>query len=245
MRGVLIAMLVLTSLRATATELKYGWRKGAVERYRYEETVHWKGGPILTVHAQFAERVRAVRGDGRATVELMLEALDASLGTQSFDLRDQVPAQERLVVMAADASGHFEAPDTWKVGLRDGRPMIERRGAKSPQMIDVVPCRLLELLALPEGTVEPGHVAQVRNGKQMLQWRLATVDRSGATLFVTDLASAPSTRSHSATQSPRREAADLRVRFDVEQGRLVEVRGTLIWTQSTRAISRVLMQLAQ
>jgi hypothetical protein len=245
--SVVMGMVVLASLRATATELKYVWRTDAVERYRYEETVHWKGGAVITVHAQLAERVRAVRRDGRGSVELTLEALDVSFGKQSFDLRAQVPAQERVIVVA-DAKGHFAVPDTWRVGLRDGRPVVELRAAgageiaKASQMIDVVPRRLLGLLALPEGTLERGRVARVRNGRQTLQWRLAALDGPVATLYVSDAAAAPSTSAHSVTQPPKKEAADLVVRFDGEQGRLIEVRGTLIWTQSTRANSRVLMQ---
>jgi hypothetical protein len=228
---VVLGVVLLTSLQAAATELKYVWRKDAVDRYRYEETVHWKGGAILTVHAQFAERVRAVRADGGGSVELILEALDVSLGTQSFDLRDLVPAKERVVI-TADARGHFAVRDNWRVGLRDGRPIVERghagAAASSPQMIDVVPRRLLGLLALPGGTMERGRVVKVKNGKQTLQWSLAAVDKSATTLYVSD--------------SPKREAADLRVRFDAEQGRLLEVRGTLIWTQTTRAVSQVLME---
>jgi hypothetical protein len=236
-----IGIVLLASAQAAATELKYVWQKDAVERYRYEETVHWKAGAILTVRAQLAERVRALRADGRATVEVILEALDASLGTQSYDLRDQVPAQERSVVVVADAKGHFAVPESWRVGVRDGRPAVERRDAGS-QTIEVVPRRLLGLLALPAGTVERGRAAPVRNGRQTMQWRLAAVDGTASTLYVTDSASAPATAGHSATQLPRREAADLVVRFDAAQGRLLEVRGTLIWTQSTRVIARVLMQ---
>jgi hypothetical protein len=241
-RGLDIVVLgawLLASRPAAATELKYLWQKGAVERFRYEETVHWKGGAILTVRALFAERVSAAHADGRGSVELMLEALDASLGTQSFDLRDQVPPQER-VVLIADRKGHFVVPESWQVAIRDGRPTVER-GAKagSSQTIEVVPRRLLGLLALPEGALERGRTVQVRNGRQTLRWRLATMEGTTATLYVTD--SGPS-GSHSSTQSPKREAVDLVVRFDAELGRLLEVRGTLIWTRSTRAISRVLMQ---
>jgi len=236
-----IVIVLLASVQAAATELKYVWRKDAVERYRYEETVHWKGGAILTVRAQLAERVRALRADGRATVEVMLEALDASFGTQSYDLRDQVPAQEQRVVVVADAKGHFAAPESWRVGVRDGRPAVERGDAGS-QTIDVLPRRLLGLLALPAGTVERGRAAPVRNGTQTMHWRLAAADGMASTLYVTDSASPPATAGHAATQSPRREAADLVVRFDAAQGRLLEVRGTLIWTQSTRVLSRVLLQ---
>jgi hypothetical protein len=238
--SVVMGVVVLTSMRAPATELKYVWRKDAVERYRYEETVHWKGGAILTVHAQFTERVLAARGDGRGTVEVTLEALDASFGTQSFDLRDQVPTRDRVILVADRRS--FALRDGWRVGLRDGRPVVERPSAESAQAIDVLPRRLLELLLLPEGTLERGRVAQVRNGRQTLQWRLAALDGTAATLFVTDSAPAPGARGHAGTQQPKREATDLRVRFDAAEGRLIEVRGTLIWTRNTRAISRVLMQ---
>lgn len=241
--SVVIGIVVLSSMRAAATELKYVWRKDTVERYRYEESVHWKGGAILTVHAQLAERVLSVRGEGHGSVEVILEALDASFGTQSFDLRDQVPAKDR-VVMVADAKGHFAVPDTWRVGLRDGRPVVVRTqpGVKASQTVDVVPRRLLGLLQLPEGTLQEGRVARVRKGSQSLQWRLAAVDGTAATLYVTDAASPPPTRAHAATQSPKREATDLVVRFDAEKGRLIEARGTLVWTESTRAIARVLMQ---
>jgi hypothetical protein len=244
-RGLDIVVLgvgLLAARPAAATELKYVWQKGAVERIRYEETVHWKGAAILTVRAQFAERVSAVRADGRGSVELVLETLVASLGTQSFDLRDQLPPQER-VVMVADAMGHFAVPETLKVGVRDGRPTVERRAKPgSSQMIDVVPRRLLGLLALPQGALERGHTAQVKHGRQTLHWRLATIEGTAATLYVTDSAPPASTAGHSSTQSPKREAVDLVVRFDAAQGRLLEVRGTLIWTAPTRAISRVLMQ---
>lgn len=241
-------VVMLASFEAAATELKYVWRKDAIERYRYEETVHWKGGAILAVHAQFAERVRAMRADGRATLELILEGLDASVGSQSFDLRHQVPAEEQRIIIVADARGHFTVPETWSVGVRDGRPTVERRaagaGAKAGAMqtIDVVPLRLLRLLVLPDGALERGRAVRVRDGKQTLKWQLATVDGNASTLYVTDSASAPATGDHAATQPPKREAADLMVRFDAAQGRLQEIRGTLIWTQSTRVISRVLLQ---
>jgi hypothetical protein len=237
------AIVLLASVEAAATELKYVWRKDAVERYRYEETVHWKGGAILSVHAQFAARVRATRADGRVTVEWILEALDASLGTQSFELHDQVPAQERRVVIVADAKGHFTVPQTWSVELRDGRPTVARRAADAgaSQMIDV-PRRLLALLALPDGPLARGRAVQVKNGRLTMHWRLASVDGTAATLYVSPSAAPPPTTGHAATQSPKREDADLVVRFDAAEGRLLEVRGTLIWTQPTRVISRVLMQ---
>jgi hypothetical protein len=219
-----MAMVLLTSLQAAAIELK--WRKEAVEHYRYEETVHWKGEPILTVHGQLALTLRA-----NGTAEVRLEALDASLGTRSFTLLPLVPRHERVVV--ADAKDHFA--ESWRIVLRDGRPTVERR-AKSA--IDVVPRRLLALLALPEGPLERGHVVPVKNGRQTLLWRLASVDGARATLFVSD--SVPAGRP--GTQSLKPEAADLVVRFDTAEGRLLEVRGIVIWTDSTRAVSRVLMQ---
>jgi hypothetical protein len=236
-----IGIVLLASVQAAATELTYVWRKDAVERYRYEETVHWKGGAILAVRAQLAERVRTLRADGRATVEVVLEELDASFGKRSYDLRAQVPAQEQRVAVVVDAKGHFAMPESWRVGVVDGRPAVEGRDAGS-QTVEVVPRRLLGLLALPAGTVERGRAVSVTNGKQTMQWRLAAVDGMASTLYVTDSASATATAGHSATQSPRREAADLVVRFDTAQGRLLEVRGTLVWTQSTRVIARVLMQ---
>ena len=146
--------------------------------------MHWKGGAIVTVHAQFAERLRALRADGRATVEWMLEALDVSIGTQSFNLRDQIPTQRRrdprrgrkgalrgaggLADRAAGRTspGRASRPSPSPDGARKG----ERRDARAPAnatsalLIDVVPRRLLALLTLPAGTLQTGRAVQVSSG---------------------------------------------------------------------------------
>jgi hypothetical protein len=231
-----IAIVLLSSIGSRASELRYQWKKDATGRYQYEVTTHWKGGAMLTVRTQLAERVRAVRADGRGVVELTLETLEASYGAQSVDLREQVPASERTLVVIADAKGHFVVPQAWRIGLRDGVPFVLPRGlgdrAKGGWMVDVVPRRILDLLVLPNGAVERGTVVPVRNGKVTLQWQVASFDGATATLYVTNPAPRPA----------RGEGTDLVVHFDTAQGQLLEVRGTLMWTESTKTIARVFLQ---
>jgi len=99
-------------------------------------------------------------------------------------------------------------PGGWACG--DRRPFVERPDAIPNRfdIVEVIPRRLLAVLALPEGRLEPGRAVHMKNG---LQWRLAKMHGAEATLFVTDSAAASG---HSATQAPKPEAADLMVRFD-------------------------------
>jgi hypothetical protein len=214
----LVLASALFSPSAQAVELKYVWKKGDVLRYRYEEVTHFKDpgiDRIVTVRSIFSERVVSVARDGRAKLQVTIEKLELGDGSQAIAPVEPLPPSARVLTGQIDRRGHLTLDRMATVVLRDGRLEVAvRDGAPNAheRAIDVVPRRLLALLALPAADQKPPQVAPD-----------VVVDGTVATLRL------------------RNASADLTSRFDTVAGRLLEVRGTLMMRLATKINSVVVL----
>ena len=238
---------LLLSSTAAALDLSYAWRKGDVQRYRYEESTHFKALPgrapedeIVTVRSTFAERVRAVRARGAADVEVTLEHLEIEVGSRRVETLDQVPPNARTVRATMDRRGRVTLPRTLTVHVDHGQVRVaagEGNPTDDAPEIDVIPIRLLELLLLPRGEISKGHPALTGGA---LRWSLARLDGSVAILRVTNLPGRPDSAASRGLAAGT--IADMTTWFDARAGRLLAARGTLIRRTSLKVSSRVSLE---
>jgi hypothetical protein len=241
--------VIASLLLGTAAPLSYAWKKGEARRYRYEETTHFhRGGETVTVRSTFSQTVRAAHRDGTAEVEIKLEALEVLLGGGRIDLGDRVPA---TLGATTDRRGRLVMQQTLAVSLHDGRVSVGPRAGDGDPTIDLIPCRLFDLLVLPARAPAAGRSQEVRGPAGAVRWSLARTEKSVSTIRVTTAAAGDGIRarrrmalSARATPLTPREA-DLTMRFDRVAGQLLEARGTVIERVPSKANSRVVLEVVR
>jgi hypothetical protein len=222
--GIGMLLVLLASPTVEAVELRYEWKKNDIHRYHYEEISHFRratGGPpldqLVTIRSTFSERVRSVRVDGAAEIELTLEQLEVYLGKRAVASLDAIPSSERTLHVSVDRRGHLTMRRMITVCLHDGSVYLGARSLDpaalrlgtlqvsgpaaggSPTVVtvkmgekdgwlDAVPYRLLQMLALPVGDQAVGRAVEVRDPAGTLRWSLAALDEAVATLRVTSVA---------------------------------------------------------
>lgn len=234
MRLVAATILTLASAPATAVELSSAWKLNEVRRYHYEETGH-AGGALVTLRSTFVERVRALRPNGAADLDVVVEALEVCSGKPQRCERPALPSDVRSMQAVIDRKGRIAATQVPTVSIRDGHGLVALGGGHegaaqaSPHdaELEVVPLRLFALLALPDGNVAPGAGVDRRLPLGIVRWTLAALDHEVARVRVTRDA-------HPGL------SIDIAARFSA--GALVEARGTLIRWQPGKRNTVVVLQ---
>lgn len=150
-----------------AVELSSTWKLDEVRRYRYEETGH-AGGALVTLRSTFVERVRALRPNGAADLEVMVESLEVCSGTPQRCDRPALTPGVRSMQAAIDRKGRVAVTRVPIVSIRDGHGRVALGDAhdgaapapKQDAELEVVPLRVL-------------------------RWTLAALDHEVARLHVT------------------------------------------------------------
>jgi hypothetical protein len=217
-----IAVAAAGSAHAATGGLLITWKPDEVRRYSVAETAKI-GSQLVSVRSTFAERVRAVRPDGRAELEISVEALEVCTGRPARCVHPPLGHALRTTRAESDRRGAVTAQRVLTVLLRDGHPRLELCDPRTPpsrdlQAFEAVPLQLLDLLALPESHPTPGVAVERRVGATTLRWLLAAIDSRIASVRVTSDGHAPLT-------------ADLSARFAAATGELLDARGTLIHWQ--------------
>jgi len=234
MRWVAATILILASASAMAVELSSPWKRDEVRRYRYEETGH-AGGALVTLRSTFVERVRALRPNGGADLEVMVEALELCSGTPQRCERPALTTGVRSMQAAIDRKGRVAATRVPIVSIRNGHGRVAlgdahdgaAPGAKQDADLEVVPLRLFALLAFPDGNVAPGARVDRPLPLGVLRWTLAALDHEVARVQVT-------------SDARPDLSVDVVARFSA--GALIEARGTLIRWQPAKRNTIVVLQ---
>ena len=221
-----IAIAQASTGHAATGELPLAWKPDEVRRYSLGETAK-VGSQLVRVRSTFAERVRAVRPDGTAELEISVESLEVCTGRPARCVHPTLGRTLETTRAESDRRGAVTAQRVLTVVLRDGRPRLELRDPRTPPARDLpafeaVPLELLDLLAPPDRHPTPGKAVKRQLGATTLRWLLATLDARIASVRVTSDGHAPLT-------------ADLSAHFAAATGELLDARGTLIrWQPQKR-----------
>jgi hypothetical protein len=256
---VAIAALILISSSASAGTLRYTWRKGEVQRYRYEATSHFhRGGLTVGIRSTFSQKVRAVSRDGTAQVEVTLEKLQVLLGEKVMDVLRELPPQATTTTGTLDRAGRLTVERGPVLSLHEGRieahpraPQADSDGAADADpTLDALPCRVFDLVTLPPRAPVVGQTREVRGPAGAVRWSLGRNERSVSTMRISTAAASDDRQARRRMASSTRETlvarreADLTVRFDRVARRLLEARGTVIeWTPNKTSSTFVLTLL--
>jgi hypothetical protein len=164
-----VAVLVLTSpVTAEAFHLNYGWRRGEVRRYRYEETTHLRTQKTpFTVRSVFSERVKATRPNGSADLELAIETLELYAGEHLIVRFDRPPPQASTLSATADRKQHVTLRRTVAVRVGDdGIYMGLRTLGPGPGLAALEPFATIDLKTGELSLMTAAEAAAVRPADQ-------------------------------------------------------------------------------